>query len=633
MHIDPPPSSSEDRGPPSERMHSATNSEEAPSAATPFDVSVTISQRPASSGANASPATLPDRLPAPFGRYLLLQQLGHGGMGAVYLARDSQLDRPVALKVPFFGARDGPRVRERFLREARAAAALRHANICPVYDVGEFEGVPYLTMAYIDGRSLATTLREDKKPLSPVQAAALVRKLALALAEAHRQQVIHRDLKPSNIILTAGGEPILMDFGLARRGDDSDVRLTQQGAVLGTPAYMAPEQARGDSDSVGPACDIYSLGVLLYELLTRRLPFTGETFALLARVLSEPPTPPSRHRPEIDAKIEAICLKAMAKEPAQRYPSMADFAAALGQYLHHAEPLSLADTQTYAPVAMQPAVAPASSKRRWALGIGAVLVLLSAGIGFALFRNARPTEANRPVEGASAAEAEVAYIWPAEALRTSKVRAPDFRGVAPLFDDQFDDPASGFPRGKGVGGGERGYRNGRYFIELPGRSLLFWRVPLQHARPAPPQGDFACQVTGRAQGRFMRWGLSILGRGAEGERERLNISIGNPGLLRVAFRRGVLPGLDDVSHQAIIRGANVSNNLLVIVRGRQLELYVNGAAVCDPVLLEHAIPSPQLGLLGMGGSQRGGTAEFERITIWPTDSVPALPKRGAVPKP
>jgi serine/threonine protein kinase len=149
-------------------------------------------------------------LPAPFGRYQLLKLLGRGGMGSVYLAHDSQLDRTVALKMPQFSAQDGPRVLERFLREARAAAMLHHANICPIHDVGEIAGVHYLTMTYLEGRSLAEILRGNKKPIPPRQAAALVRKLALALAEAHRHKVIHRDLKPGNVMVNRG-EPILMD--------------------------------------------------------------------------------------------------------------------------------------------------------------------------------------------------------------------------------------------------------------------------------------------------------------------------------------------------------------------------------------------------------------------------------------
>ncbi|HEV3263152.1 MAG TPA: serine/threonine-protein kinase [Gemmataceae bacterium] len=276
---------------------------------------------------------LPNQLPAMFGRYRLVKLLGEGGMGAVYLAHDTQLDRPVALKVPFFGPGDGPEIMERFLREARAAATVQHANLCPVYDVGEIDGAKYLTMAFIEGRLLSDVIRAGSKPLPPRQVAGLVRKLALALEEAHRRKVIHRDLKPANIMLTRRGEPVIMDFGLARRGGGKDARLTQAGAIMGTPAYMAPEQARGSLDEMGPGCDVYSLGVILYELLTGRLPFVGDTMAVLAQVLADEPEPPSVHRPDLDLRLQAVCLKAMAKKPGARYRTMGDFAAALTEYL------------------------------------------------------------------------------------------------------------------------------------------------------------------------------------------------------------------------------------------------------------------------------------------------------------
>src|SRR5262249_20903199 len=141
------------------------------------------------------------------------------------------------------------------------------------------------------------------------------------------------DLKPDNVMITVHGEPVIMDFGLARRDSQTVVRLTKQGTIMGTPAYMAPEQARGDPDQMGPACDVYSLGVIHYELLTRKQPFVGDALAIVTQVLMETPKPPSAHRPDIDPRLEAICLKAMAKQPEARYASMADFAAALTEYL------------------------------------------------------------------------------------------------------------------------------------------------------------------------------------------------------------------------------------------------------------------------------------------------------------
>jgi hypothetical protein len=278
------------------------------------------------------PTAAPGALPPQFGRYRIVKLLGKGGMGSVYLAHDSKLDRPVALKVPSFSAEDDATLLERFYREARAAATIDHPNLCPVYDVGQVGGAHYLTMAYIEGESLAQRIL--KKPgLSQREAAGLVRKVALGVGEAHAHGVIHRDLKPNNIMLNRRGEPVVMDFGLARRSKAEDLRLTPSGSMLGTPAYMPPEQVRGDADLMGPGSDVYSLGVVLYELLTGQLPFVGSFGAVMADILTRPPRPPSSLRPDVEPQLEAICLKALAKAPGDRYAGMADFAAALEEYL------------------------------------------------------------------------------------------------------------------------------------------------------------------------------------------------------------------------------------------------------------------------------------------------------------
>jgi TPR repeat protein/predicted Ser/Thr protein kinase len=286
---------------------------------------------PAESAASPGGSRFPIGLPAPFGRYRVLKLLGKGGMGSVYLAHDNQLDRPVALKIPLLEAGEQSQVLARFFREARSAAALHHPNICPVHDVGAVDGVPYLTMAFIEGKSLSALARAQ--PLSPRQSALLVRKLALALEEAHKRGVIHRDLKPANIMIDKRGEPVIMDFGLARRVRKGDPRLTRMGELMGTPAYMPPEQVAGDIDVMGPASDIYSMGVILYELLAGRLPFTGEPMAMLSQVLMDEPPPPSQFRPDLDPELEAICLKALAKRVADRHASMAVLATVLTDHL------------------------------------------------------------------------------------------------------------------------------------------------------------------------------------------------------------------------------------------------------------------------------------------------------------
>jgi serine/threonine protein kinase len=258
-------------------------------------------------------------------------------MGSVYLAHDTHLDRRVALKVPHFRPECGANEPngldlDRFYREARIAATFEHPNLCPVYDVGQIDGIHYLSMAYIKGRLLSDFI-DPQKPMPPLRVAAVVRKLALALEVAHKRGVIHRDLKPSNIMVNSRRELIIMDFGVAWRIGNSDERLTKTGMVLGTPAYISPEQLSGHAEVLGPRCDIYSLGVIMYELLTSCRPFVGLEAVILGQILFIDPAPPSGHRPDLDARIEAICLKAMAKKPEERYASMGELAAVLGDYL------------------------------------------------------------------------------------------------------------------------------------------------------------------------------------------------------------------------------------------------------------------------------------------------------------
>ena len=295
---------------------------------------------PPSMGPRKPSTPPPDVLPERLGRYKVIKRLGQGGMGSVFLAEDTQLGRKVALKVPHFGPDEGPEARERFFREARTAATLDHPYLCPVYDVGEIDGRLYLTMAFIEGKSLAESLKGQGMPTK--QVAALVGKLALALQQAHAKGVVHRDLKPANVMIKVDGtrrEPVIVDFGLALR-DDGDSRMTKSGQVMGTLAYMSPEQVMGDLATIGPPSDIFALGVILYELLTGRVPFNGAGLAIAGQILTQNPLAPSSIREGLDPRIEAICLKAMSKKPADRYASMADLAAALTGFLQAPSPSS-----------------------------------------------------------------------------------------------------------------------------------------------------------------------------------------------------------------------------------------------------------------------------------------------------
>jgi predicted Zn finger-like uncharacterized protein len=283
-------------------------------------------------------------LPAEFGRYRILRQLGCGGMGAVYLAQDTHLGRQVALKVPFFDAAESPQRVERFVREARSAAVLQHPNICTVFDAGQIDGRPFITMAYIDGTPLEAEIDPDA-PMPQRRAAEIVRKIALALQHAHLTGIVHRDLKPANVMMAAGDEPVVMDFGLAKRVADVDpneAKLTRDGGLLGTPSYMAPEQVKGDSAAIGPTTDVYALGVILFEMLTGRTPYIGGMTVVIGQILAAPVPPVQEFRPDVDSRLDAICRKAMAKAPADRFASMTELADALGHYLKTLSPSPLA---------------------------------------------------------------------------------------------------------------------------------------------------------------------------------------------------------------------------------------------------------------------------------------------------
>jgi hypothetical protein len=324
-------------------------------------------------------------LPEQVGPYRVVRRLGRGGMGAVYLAHDTRLDRPVALKVPRLRGLE-PAAVERFRREGRAAAALRHPNICPVYDVGEVNGAPYLAMAYLEGQTLADRLRAGLLP--PAEAASVARKLAAALAAAHAKGVIHRDLKPANIMVTPDGEPVVMDFGLARLGDADAERLTGTGDVFGTPAYMAPEQVDRTAGPVGPATDVYGLGAVLYELLTGRPPFTGTLSETLWQIGCREPERPTTLRPDLDPRLEAIVMKAMAKRPTERYLTMDAFATTLDDYLAAPPaPVNRVARHLAADTVVEPAVAAPAPRRtgarRWWIA-GAVAAVLLAGTAIVL---------------------------------------------------------------------------------------------------------------------------------------------------------------------------------------------------------------------------------------------------------
>lgn len=274
-----------------------------------------------------------EELPRDLGRYRLLKELGRGAMGTVYLAEDRELRRRVALKRPRLCGVDQQALRQRLYREAQAAATLHHPNICSVYDLGEYDGEPFIIMALIEGRPLSQVI-QGGKTFDSRTAASLVRKMALGLAEAHDRGVVHRDLKPGNIMIDPRGEPVVMDFGLAQLAEAAtEDRMTQTGMLLGTIGYMSPEQAEGNPTQIGPSTDIYSLGVLLFELLTGRLPFVGSAPQVLRHITTSQPPSPRELQSQIDARLESICLRMLAKSPQDRFATMHEVVGELEAFL------------------------------------------------------------------------------------------------------------------------------------------------------------------------------------------------------------------------------------------------------------------------------------------------------------
>jgi eukaryotic-like serine/threonine-protein kinase len=270
-------------------------------------------------------------MPERIAGYEILSELGRGGMGVVYKARQAGLNRLCALKMILSGALASSDAIMRFKIEAEAIASLQHPNVVQVYEIGEADGCPYFSLEFVDGSNLQTKIASTPQP--PAETALLMRQICLGVYAAHQRGVLHRDLKPANILLTKDNVPKITDFGLAKRIEEKDHGQTRTGAILGTPSYMAPEQAMGRAKDVGPAADIYSLGAVLYDMLTGRPPFRGETVMdTLNQVQKLEPLPPRYLAPKVPLDLQTICLKALQKEPHKRYETAGEMAEDLRRF-------------------------------------------------------------------------------------------------------------------------------------------------------------------------------------------------------------------------------------------------------------------------------------------------------------
>jgi hypothetical protein len=527
------------------------------------------------------------------GSYRVLHELGSGGMGVVFLAEDLVLRRQVALKVMHLALAATPGACERFLREARATAALSHDHVVRIHQVGEDRGVSFLAMELLRGETLAARLqRAGRPPLDEV--VRLGREIVAGLAAAHAQGLIHRDVKPANVWLEADiGRVKLLDFGLARVAGE-DAFLTQPGMIVGTPAYMAPEQAGGRR--VDARGDLFSLGCVLYELCTGHVPFPGAGAAatLLAVRTASPPTPRQVNR-QIPAALSDLVMRLLAKDPAQRPATAEGVARELG--------------------ALDLRPRGAARAKQLALAAGLAVAGALAASWFA------PTVL-RLVPGGREPASRLA--WPAEALRDGKVLAPALAAAKPLFKADFKDGPNGFPQREGKDEREdHGYANGRYFVEVRS-GQYYWDCP------GPSRSNFACQVIGRVADGKGGWTLDI--RNPENHDRGVQITVFADGNIQVApsafephpFRG---PFVGPTAHPAVKRGT-AFNALLVVLRDRLLEVYVNGVAVCDPVEADRSI-TPAVLALGCRSERETRRAEFQQVTVWSAESLPRPEARGA----
>jgi serine/threonine protein kinase len=564
------------------------------------------------------------------GEYVLLETLGKGGMGQVYKARQRRLKRLVAFKVIRKEFLSNATTVQRFLREAESAARLTHPNIVTVYDAGEAQGMHYLAMEFIDGTNLGDLLKNGPMPVAT--ACDYVRQAALGLQHAFEQGMVHRDLKPHNLMLTKQGTVKVLDFGLARLVQQTSPEtrtevMTQQGSVLGTPDYIAPEQAM-NARTIDIRADIYSLGCTLYHLLAGRPPFQGEslTETLLKHHLEEP-TRIEELRKGLPEGLPDLIRTMMAKKPDDRYQTPAEAADALAAFGN-----APATSSTHLTPPRRASATP--NKRSFALPllIGAAalgvffVITISAIAAYFLLRFPTAKDiAQTPTTSSKDKDRQVSAVDKARTDRDKRPPDADKRPPEPepkgkvppdlsklrlLFQDDFSQ-VGGFPVRKDQGH-ESGYANGRYFIRISDR-FAGWHNGKTYS-------DFACKVVGKVSGPpVAAWGLCLAC--PQDKNRGILVGISREGKLAVMpspfappQTAPTGPNIIGLTHKAIKPG-DQSNELLVVTQGKQLEVFVNGESVLQPLTLDKELNSAVTCLMVYTQKQEG-RAEFENLSVW-----------------
>jgi serine/threonine protein kinase len=565
----------------------------------------------------------PGEEPGSLGRldhYEVLEEIGRGGMGVVFKARDTRLQRVVAVKVLAARLAASGTARQRFFREARAAAAVRDEHVVSIHEVSEEDGpTPYLVMEFIVGVTLEKRVKA-RGPLAVKEVLRIGMQAAEGLASAHRQGLIHRDVKPANILLENGVERVkITDFGLARAADDAS--LSQSGVVAGTPLYMSPEQARGEA--LDARSDLFSLGSVLYTLCTGRAAFSaGSTMAVLRRVREEAPRPIREVNPDIPEWLAAVVGRLLAKDATERFQTAGELAELLGQRLAQLQtsgpappPPEVSEGVSTARPKAQPWWQSATRRKRFRMAAGVVLAVIISGLATVAVLWHGRNRADSPGLTGPGLPSEQADVRPGDA-------APDLSAVMPLIHEDFGDPDKcQFPtiQNKEHGGDLR-LENGRYIV-----GKASWAdgcsVSCQWA-----YGDFACQVVGCAVAGEGGWALGL--RTPDWDRA-LAVCMRRDGTVQVGDCSGgrdwkLSEAMNEPIQHSAIQPGDQSNTLLLILRdGRRLEIYVNGTAISSPIQLERPLAPWVIPTLVTWSRE----VEFTQYTMWLLPPTPP-PARG-----